>query len=186
MRHLTAMGMGRWSGWCLPWAAILFARTGRPDMATTVLEAYRRAFTTRGHASLHDARFPGLTLIASRLIMQIEAAMGASAAVLELLVQCSQGVVRVFPAVPDEWEDASFINVRAAGAFLISAKRVAGRTTEVSVLSEAGRTLRLANPFGASDVVVGGPDGSSRMGGAMLTVPTAQGETYRIRAIAQE
>ncbi|MDR0832767.1 MAG: hypothetical protein LBN93_01020 [Candidatus Symbiothrix sp.] len=42
-----------------------------------------------------------------------------------------------------DWKDASFINLRAEGAFLISAKRENGRTTFIQIISEAGGHCRL-------------------------------------------
>ena len=149
MGHLTRMGMGAWSGWCVPWASILFGRTGHPDMAELLLEIFRRTFMNEGYGSLHDARFPGFTALCGRPdIMQIEAAMAASAAVLEMLVQCAHDEVRVFAAVPESWKDVTFSGLRTEGAFLISGEKRDGRVRSVTVESEAGGTLRLANPFG--------------------------------------
>lgn len=153
MRRLTQMGMGLWTGWCMPWASILFARTGDGDMAALLLELYRRVFTRPCGASLHDARFPGFTLIARwGDLNQIEAAMGAAAAVLEMLLHTKGGVLHVFPAVPKDWPDVAFLGIRAEGAFLVSARRRAGVTCWVRVLSEKGGVLRLANPFGETPV----------------------------------
>jgi len=64
-----------------------------------------------------------------------------------MLLQSHTGVVRVFPAVPAAWADASFDGLRADGAFIISARRVGGHVREVRVRSEKGGLLRLANPF---------------------------------------
>jgi hypothetical protein len=47
-------------------------------------------------------------------------------------------VIRVFPAVPEEWSDIAFKNLRTQGAFLVSAKRTAGVTQFVTVKSLAG------------------------------------------------
>jgi alpha-L-fucosidase 2 len=44
----------------------------------------------------------------------------------------------VFPALPTAWHDAEFHDLRAEGAFLISAKRSAGKTQWVRIHSLAG------------------------------------------------
>ncbi|MHB1296269.1 MAG: glycosyl hydrolase family 95 catalytic domain-containing protein [Anaerolineae bacterium] len=148
LRTWTRMGMGEWTGWCLPWAAILQARVRNGDRAVLLLEEQRRAFFSKGRASTHDAVISGLTIFDGRPgVMQVEASMGAAAAVLELLVHTAGGVLVVFPAVPKDWEEACFEGVRAEGAFLVSAAREAGHTIWVRVLSSKASHLRIENPF---------------------------------------
>ena len=167
LHTLTARGTGLWSGWCVPWAAILHARTGNGDMADTLLDVFGRCFMNPGYATGHDARFPGFTLFTGRPeIMQIEAAMAAAAAVIELLVQCSHGIVRVFPAVPGTWRDVSFEGIRVEGAFLVSARMQDARPQIVEISSEAGGPLRMANPFADQRCMV-------RTDGGMETVVQA-------------
>ena len=182
LRRLTQMGMGQWTGWCLPWAAILHARQGNGDMAALLLETFRRAFMTPGYASTHDARFSGLTVMDSRPdVMQIEAAAGASAAVLELLLHTRGGVLRVFPAAPSTWQEASFQGARAEGAFLVSAELESGQVKRVEVVSEAGALLRMENPWGESPVAVRRSGAASRHArGRFLEIPTEAGETLEI------
>ena len=154
LRRWVQNGMGLWSGWSMPWASILFTRTARPDMAGETLHLYRRAFMNQGYASLHDACFAGFTLMYGREdLMQIEAALAASAAVLEMLGHTAQGTVRLFEGVPSDRPDAAFENLRVEGAFLISAERTQGRVDEVRVRAEAGGALRLANPWGGQQKV---------------------------------
>jgi len=43
--------------------------------------------------------------------------------------------------------DASFENLRAEGAFLVSAKKDRGQVDEVKIVSEKGGTTRLKLPF---------------------------------------
>ncbi len=181
MDHLTRMGMSAWSGWCVPWAAILYARIGYAGMAELLLEIFRRAFMNEGYGSQHDAEFRGLTRICSRPdIMQIEAAMGAAAAVLEMLVQCSQGVVRVCPAIPDWWRDVAFKRLRAEGAFLISGKIRGKRIKWIKIEAEAGGTLRLANPFGEDEVVLKVGREISRLRGPLFEIELRAGEEVKI------
>jgi alpha-L-fucosidase 2 len=65
----------------------------------------------------------------------------------EMLLQSQGGVIRVFPAVPESWKDASFSSLRSEGAFLISAKRRGGVLDSVSIKCEKGGKLRLVNGF---------------------------------------
>ncbi len=52
-------------------------------------------------------------------------------------------LIRVFPAVPAVWRDVEFQDLRAEGAFLVSAKRRAGKTEWVRIKSLAGEPCRV-------------------------------------------
>jgi hypothetical protein len=53
------------------------------------------------------------------------------------------GPIRIFPAVPAAWQDVEFRDLRAEGAFLVSAKRRGGRTEWVRIKSLAGEPCRV-------------------------------------------
>ena len=57
------------------------------------------------------------------------------------------GPIRIFPAVPSEWKDAEFRNLRTEGAFLVSAKRTDGKTEWVRIKSLAGEPCRVRPAF---------------------------------------
>lgn len=58
-------------------------------------------------------------------------------------IQSWNGVVRVFPAMPDRWADAVYRNLRTEGAFLVSAERKDGKTEWIRIESLAGEPLVL-------------------------------------------
>jgi len=68
----------------------------------------------------------------------IETPLAAVASITELLMQDWNGKIRIFPAVPDAWENVSFDNLSASGAFEIGAKRENSKTTYIKVTSKAG------------------------------------------------
>lgn len=185
LRHLTDQGMGRWTGWCMPWASILFARAGNGDMAELLLHIYRRVFMNRGYASTHDAQFPGFTVMDGRpSIMQIEAALGAAAAVIEMLLHTRAGVLHVFPALPAYWTDASFQGLHAEGAFVVSARLEASCCRCVTIESLAGHPLRLANPWGERPVRVESEAGSRTVAGRIVEIETRPGEVLTLYTAA--
>ena len=65
----------------------------------------------------------------------------------EMLMTSWDNIIKIFPATPDAWENASFNNLRAEGAYLVSAKRKAGVTTYVKIVSEKSGELCLYDPF---------------------------------------
>jgi len=71
--------------------------------------------------------------------------IGAMEFVNSMLLQCDHGIAKVFP----NWTgaDASFVNLRAQGAFLVSSELRGGVVTKVRVTSEKGGIFRLVDPF---------------------------------------
>ncbi len=68
----------------------------------------------------------------------IETPLSGGAAIADLVLQSWGGKLRIFPAIPSAWADASFQDLRGQGGFLVSAQRTAGRTAWVTVRSLAG------------------------------------------------
>lgn len=80
----------------------------------------------------------------------IESTLAAANIVQDMLLQSwsdpaknEPGPIRVFPAVPAAWQDVEFRDLRAEGAFLVSAKRSGGRTVWVRIKSLAGEPCRV-------------------------------------------
>ncbi|TWU38203.1 glycosyl hydrolase family 95 catalytic domain-containing protein [Novipirellula artificiosorum] len=68
----------------------------------------------------------------------METPLHGATAMQEMLLQSWGGRLRVFPAVPTEWPDVQFHQLRGEGAFLVSARRERGKTQWVLIRSEAG------------------------------------------------
>ncbi|MBN1387583.1 MAG: alpha-L-fucosidase [Bacteroidales bacterium] len=68
----------------------------------------------------------------------IETSLSYNTCVQDMLLQSWGEKIRVFPALPDEWQDVAFYNFRTEGAFLVSASRKNGKTEFVKIKSLAG------------------------------------------------
>jgi len=180
--HWIHKGMGEWSGWCMPWASIIHSRLGNGEAAEAILELWKRFFTNEGNGTLHDVRYPGISIMGMGRtggeIMQIEAGMAAITAVQEMLLHTAKGIMKVFPAIPDHWRNASFYGMRAEGAFLVSAKYKDGQITKVEVFSEKGSVLRLYNNIAKAVLVKRDYLGTEEiMSDDIIDIPTHVGET---------
>ena len=91
------------------------------------------------------------------------------------------GVIRVFPAVPVAWQDVSFDKLRAMGAFLVSAEKVAGQVRQVRILPEQGGTLRLAIPEGCKVASVTGNKGDKLEKEGVLILETEKDKTVTVQ-----
>ena len=72
-----------------------------------------------------------------------ESPISAARNVLDMLIQSWGGTIRIFPACPSQWQDVIFHNLRAEGAFLVSAGRKDGKTQWVRIKSLAGEPCRV-------------------------------------------
>src|SRR5690606_27634895 len=78
----------------------------------------------------------------------LEGNFAAAQAVHEMVLQSWNGRLRIFPAVPDHWQDVTFERLRGEGGFVVSAERRGGICTHVTIEATVDQTLRLRNPFG--------------------------------------
>ncbi|MBL7037039.1 MAG: hypothetical protein ISR77_00345 [Pirellulaceae bacterium] len=116
----------------------------------------------------------------------LETPVYAAQNVHEMLLQCydefpasgeMQATIRVFPAVPNQWPDAVFDNLRTAGAFLVSAVRKDGRTQWVRVQSLAGEPCRVKPNLPGPVRAAGKREFSLRdLGGGVYELDLRQGE----------
>jgi len=77
----------------------------------------------------------------------------ADRVIQEMLLQSwGDDIIRVFPAVPDDadWDNLAFSDFRAKGAFLVSAKREARKTTFIKVESLAGEVCKVKTDMGGN------------------------------------
>ncbi|AQG81860.1 hypothetical protein AWR27_22690 [Spirosoma montaniterrae] len=150
-------GAGGWSGWCVPWASTLLARTGQSEAAVNWLHYWKDNFTNEGRGTLHNANNNGNSIMGApdwtkekqnREIMQLDGGFGALNAVLELLVQSRDDGIYVLPGLPRTWRELSFERIRTDGAFQIGATVRDNKVAEIRVKSLAGGALRLVHGLG--------------------------------------
>ncbi|MBA4388520.1 MAG: hypothetical protein C0404_11100 [Verrucomicrobia bacterium] len=147
--QIEKLGPGKWVGYSFAWMSCMCARCGRGDEAARYLDTYLKAFVSRNGFHLNgDFKnlIPGLKH--KYRPFTLEGNFAAAQAVHEMLLQSWGGVVRVFPAMPARWKDASFENLRTEGAFVVSASRKESRTVFVRVFTPVGGLVCLRNPFG--------------------------------------
>jgi alpha-L-fucosidase 2 len=72
-----------------------------------------------------------------------ETPMAFATSLLEMLIQSDDGLIKIFPAVPETWKEISFSKLGAEGAFLVDAIRFQGKLQEVTVKSLKGNRCTL-------------------------------------------
>ncbi len=129
-RNWVFKGPGEWSGWCVPWAAILHTRFGSADAAVQMLHNWKVFYNNPGHGSLHDAFRSGFTVFTGRpTIMQMDGQCTAVTAILELMAHETNGRVEFFKGCPDDWKEVSFENLALSDGRRVSGSRINGKVS---------------------------------------------------------
>jgi len=136
LRLLDGRGPGA-MGWSWAWKIALRARLGDAATARELLSEATRplAGDPARNAPVDGSEWGGLlpSLFSSHPPFQIDGNYGLMAAVLELVVQSHNGVVRVLPAIPDQWPDGDCRGVRCRGGLAVDLSWRRGRLTSLTV-----------------------------------------------------
>jgi alpha-L-fucosidase 2 len=156
LRNLEKQGSDFWTGYSFSWQANLYARVFDGDNAAKALRTFANCFCLKNsfHANGDQCR-AGHSKFTYRPFT-LEGNFAFASAIQEMLLQSHSGVLKVFPAVPQNWQDISFNNLRSYGAFLVSAKKENGQVERISIVAEKGGVVKLENPFAESSFVAEG------------------------------
>jgi alpha-L-fucosidase 2 len=149
------LGSSAWCGYSFSWMACLRARVGDAEAALCHLDIFLKAFILRnGFHANGDQTGLGFSTFSYRPFT-LEGNFLAMQAVHEMLLQSwsptpgarDTEVLRLFPACPWRWHDASFTDLRAAGGWRVSARRENNATTWFRVTATRDGRLRLRDTF---------------------------------------
>ncbi len=149
------LGTGAWCGYSFSWMSCMQARVGDAEAALRNLDIFVKAFILRNgfHANGDQTKsgFSGFTYRPFTL----EGNFLAMQAVQEMLLQSwsptpgqnDTGSIRIFPATPWRWHDASFDDLRAEGGWRVSARRQNNATTWFKITATHKGLLRIRDNF---------------------------------------
>lgn len=159
LKQWDQFGTAAWCGYSFSWMATLRARVGDAEAALRHLDIYTRAFILRNgfHANGDQTRsgFSGMTYRPFTL----EGNFLAPAAVHEMFLQSwsarpgsnDAGTIRIFPATPWRWHEASFDDLRAEGGHRVSARRENNGTTWFRIVAGRDGVVRIRDNFGGPE-----------------------------------
>lgn len=143
MKTLEEKGTSQWVGYSFSWQASLYARMQKGDEAAKALRTFATCFCSSNSFHINGDQCGGKQSSYTYRPFTLEGNFAFASALQEMMLQSYDGVIRVFPAVPESWKDISFTTLRAEGAFLVSARRENGKLIEVRIRSEKGGELVL-------------------------------------------
>lgn len=113
------------TGWARAHRLNLWARTGDGERAYKLLRGLLGDCTFENLWDFHPP-------------FQIDGNFGGSAGIAEMLLQSHEGVIRVLPAVPSEWQSGAFTGLCARGGFVVDAEWENGAVTSLTVRAKNG------------------------------------------------
>jgi len=162
--HYVSLGQYCWAGHTYVQMVSFAAVLGKPDMAYGFLRRYREDWTLpnglhfnreiRENGGTHFSTPPeGLQAQGQ---FTINETTGITCGISDMLVQGWGDCIRIFPATPDRWQEALFVDLLTEGAFRVSALRKRGAVCWVRITAGVDRLCRLRHPFGGKEFCTDG------------------------------
>jgi alpha-L-fucosidase 2 len=138
---------------------------------TELLAALRKSCLDNGYPNGYIFFFGG----------GVESASTIPATINEMMLQSFSGSLRIFPVWPRN-QNASFGNLRAYGAFLVSSNFKSGQVSELTIFSEKARDCTLENPWGGKALILfRNGKKAETLQGINVTFKTSVNETISIQ-----
>ncbi|TCC38648.1 glycosyl hydrolase family 95 catalytic domain-containing protein [Kribbella speibonae] len=121
-------------GWTAAWLVALWARLFEPSRAVAAIQDYLSRLVS-DNLMHRDGD-----------IFQIDANLGMTGCIAELLLQSHTDVIRILPALPPEWPDGSFHGLRARGGLTFDITWRNSTLTQAAVHATHPGTHQIALP----------------------------------------
>lgn len=145
INDLEKHGITEWVGYSVGWMAQLYIIQGNGDKASEMLHNFfNYNCTDNGFHINGDFKCKTEFKMKYRLFT-LEGNFIAADAIQEMLLYSEWGKIKLFPALPADWENAEFKNFRAFGGLLISAKLENGKINYVKISATADCTFSIEN-----------------------------------------
>jgi alpha-L-fucosidase 2 len=179
LNNLAEVGPDYWTGYSYSWQANLYARAFEGEKAAEALRIFAKCFCLKNSFHVNgDQCKAGHSKMTYRPFT-LEGNFAFASAIQEMLLQSHTGVVKLFPAIPSDWRDVSFTDLRTQGAFLVSAEMKNSQVNKVVITAENGGEIVFENLFGDAEIV---SDKNFEKDGRLIKIKLAKGEKATIRS----
>ena len=148
------------TGWSLAWKINFWARLLDGNHANDLIKLLFRPVRESGTRMRGGGSYPNL--FDAHPPFQIDGNFGATAGIIEMLVQSHLSTIDILPALPDAYPDGSIQGVCARGGFELDFKWKEKQLTSLTIKSKAGEQCKL------------------RYGDTIFEFDTNAGETYKL------
>jgi alpha-L-fucosidase 2 len=181
---LERFGRGEWVGFSFTWMAEIYARVHNGEGAVYQLRGFFEHLCSQNGFHLNgDFRHTGITASHYRPFT-LESNMCAADAIQEMLMQCYDGTIRVFPAIPATWSETGceFDGFLSYGGIKVSSAIENNKVCYIRLNPKKDTVCRIVNPFGCEQVQVQTGDFIDTLSGDTLTLSLKAGSEYLLRS----
>lgn len=180
LADLEQLGTSLWCGYSYSWLGSMYARAMNGDKAAEALRVFASCFCSPNSFHLNgDQSKTGKSNFTYRPFT-LEGNFAFAEGIQEMLLQSQNNIIKLFPAVPKEWKNASFNNLRTEGGCLISAELKDGLTIKVLLVPVQNGIVTIKNPFGSSDIDIIGDVKSKSVTDTVIKLETLKGKDITI------
>ena len=131
---------GGQTGWSAAWLVMFRARLGDGDAANEMLEKLFREATAANYFDTHP--------LGDGVVFQIDGNLGATAAIVEMLLQSHNDRLRLLPALPGAWQNGRVRGLRARGGIDVDIAWRGGRAVNAALRSATNTRCHIIAPPG--------------------------------------
>ena len=171
-----SVGLASQTGWSLVHLANIYARLDEGDKALECLDVLARTCVGKNLFTYHnDYRGMGVTLdviLGKRAPYQIDASMGLTSAIIEMMMSSTSDALRIAPAIPKRWIRGKIATMSAR----------CGCDCAVSWDYQSATLEAVLTARDSRDIMVVLPDGYTYQGKQQFPLSMEKGKQYQILA----
>jgi len=179
-----SVGRGANFGWSYAYLSTMYARLGERKLAHETLHCLARSVMLGNLLSvacdMHGGNLTAPWYFNVPILFQLEAGLGATNAIAEMLLQSQGNILRLLPALPDDWPEGIVKGLKGRGAFVMDIAWKGGTLQEARVTSLRGSTCRVKSSTSSRPVNVTceGKKVNVNIKNGMTEFSTEPGKTY--------
>lgn len=145
IKDLEKHGRSAWVGYSLGWMAELYIAKGEAEKAQKMLQDFFNYTCTKNGFHANGDFKRKIEFSMKYRLFTLEGNFIATDAVQDMLLYSEHGKIKLFPAVPNDWNYAEFNDFRAYGGLIISAKMKNKNVSYLKIKAEADCSFVLEN-----------------------------------------
>lgn len=144
LETLDKYGPDWWTGYSYSWLGNLYARAFDGENAARALRDFATSFCLPNSFHVNgDQSKSGKSKFLYRPFT-LEGNFAFASGIQEMLIQSHSGVVRLFPAIPNDWKKVSFKKLRTEGGFIISSSYIDGMAEIIEIEATVDGDISIA------------------------------------------
>lgn len=130
-------------GWSLIWKSICYSKLKDGNSALKLLERMLNLVSVTAVVDYFNGGGIYPNLFCAHPPFQIDGNFGATACISNMLLQSSDGLIEILPAIPDEWKNGSVNGLKAKGNIEVSIAWINGKAKKVVLKSCADKQIEV-------------------------------------------